>query len=82
MCHDNGMTEKPPVSPEKPIDGMTLAELEQKITILSQELQGLLHNDDPEVLAKLQRVAIPRKINERALYEMRRQKLLSEKKGE
>lgn len=63
-------------SPEKKLEEMTLAELEQKIAVLTRELQVLLATPDPAALEKLGIIEIPRKINERALYEMQRQKLL------
>lgn len=63
-------------SPEKKLEEMTLAELEQKIAVLTRELQVLLATPDPAALAKLGIIEIPRKINERALYEMQRQKLI------
>ncbi|MFZ3031597.1 MAG: hypothetical protein WA082_01025 [Candidatus Moraniibacteriota bacterium] len=72
------MTEKLPTtkSPEKKLEDMTLAELEQKIAVLTEELRVLLATPDKDVLARLRIIEIPRKINEIAPYEMQRQRLL------
>lgn len=63
-------------SPEKKLEDMTLAELEQKIAVLTEELRVLLATPDKDVLARLRIIEIPRKINEIAPYEMQRQRLL------